>query len=114
MASKKQPLRRAQPQKGADVSEAQIAVHWREESLISPPAKFVSQANLTDAGIFKRFGLDKFPECCKEFADLLDWYKRWKKTLDTSNPPFWRWFVGGEINACYNCVDRHLCKQIGR
>ena len=31
--------------------------------------------------------------------------------LDTSNPPFWRWFVGGRINASYNCVDRHLPKH---
>lgn len=105
------PLRRSKEQESADISEAQIAVHWREESYFSPPAKFKAQANLTDAGIFKRFSLDKFPECYKEFADLLDWFKRWRKTLDTSNPPFWRWFVGGEINACYNCVDRHLGKH---
>ena len=31
-------------------------------------------------------------------------------TLDTSNPPFWKWFVGGKLNVCYNCVDRHLAK----
>src|SRR5574341_506661 len=110
MASKK-PLRQQKEQAGADVSEAQIAVHWREESLISPPAKFVGQANLTDAGIFKRFGLDKFPECYKEFAELLDWTKYWQTTLDTSNPPFWRWFVGGQLNACHNCVDRHLAQH---
>jgi len=105
------PLRRSKEQQSADISEAQIAVHWREEGYFSPPAKFKAQANLTDAGIFKRFSLDRIPECYKEFADLLDWFKRWKKTLDTSNPPFWRWFVGGEINACYNCVDRHLAKH---
>jgi hypothetical protein len=29
-------------------------------------------------------------------------------SLDASNPPFWKWFVGGRLNACYNCVDRHL------
>ena len=30
--------------------------------------------------------------------------------FDTSDPPFWKWFVGGKINASYNCVDRHLAK----
>ncbi|MGH7070075.1 MAG: acetate--CoA ligase, partial [Acetobacteraceae bacterium] len=40
----------------------------------------------------------------------LTWYKYWEKTLDTSKAPFWRWFVGGRINACFNCVDRHLAK----
>ena len=110
MQKNKSP-RQSKEQQTADISEAQIAVHWREEGYFSPSAKFVSQANLTDAGIFKRFSLDKFPECYSEFADLLDWYKPWKKTLDASKPPFWRWFVGGEINACYNCVDRHLAKH---
>ena len=91
-----------------EISEAQIAVHWPEEDYFSPSAEFVAQSNLTDAAIFKRFSLEKFPECFKEFADLLYWNKPWEKILDTSNPPFWRWFVGGKINACYNCVDRHL------
>src|SRR2546426_295184 len=47
----------------------------------------------------------------KEFAELLDWYKKWDKIFDGSKPPFWRWFVGGKINASYNCVDRHLAKH---
>ena len=95
----------------ADVSEAQIAVHWREEPHVPPPKQFIAQANLTDAGIFERFALDKFPECFREFAELLDWYKPWETTLDASNPPFWRWFVGGKINACHNCVDRHIARH---
>jgi acetyl-CoA synthetase len=98
-------------QQTADISEAQIAVHWQEEAYFAPPTRFIAQANLTDASIFERFSLDKFPECYKEFGDLLDWYKYWEKTLDTSNAPFWRWFVGGKLNACHNCVDRHLAKH---
>jgi len=94
-----------------DISEAQIAVHWPEEGTYAPPNSFIAQANLTDAGIFQRFALDKFPECFKEFADLLDWSKYWETTFDASHPPFWRWFVGGRINACFNCVDRHLAKH---
>ncbi|MCC4116310.1 acetate--CoA ligase [Aromatoleum toluclasticum] len=109
MSDDKSPRPAAQ-QPTAEVSEAQIAVHWPEEAYFPPPPQFIAQANLTDPDIFARFSLDKFPECFKEFADLLDWYKYWETTLDTSNPPFWRWFVGGRINACYNCVDRHLPK----
>jgi acetyl-CoA synthetase len=107
MSEDKSPREAAEPQT-ADVSEAQIAVHWPEEGYFSPANSFIAQANLTDAGIFQRFSLDKFPECFKEFADLLDWTKYWETTLDASNPPFWRWFVGGKINACFNCVDRHI------
>jgi acetyl-CoA synthetase len=93
-----------------EVNEAQIAVHWKEEEYFYPPAKFVGQANLSDPSVSERFGLEKFPECFKEYADMLNWDQYWHTTLDTSNPPFWKWFVGGKLNACYNCVDRHLPK----
>jgi len=92
------------------VTEAQIAVHWKEEETYDPPGSFIAQANLTDETIFDRFSLDNFPNCYKEYADLLTWYEYWHTTLDHSNPPFWKWFVGGKLNACYNCVDRHLPK----
>ncbi len=39
-------------------------------------------------------------------ADKLHWYKKWDKVLDDSNPPFYKWFVGGKTNICYNAVDR--------
>jgi len=95
----------------ATVSEAQIAVHWREEEYYQPPARFVGQANASDPAIFDRFAEERFPECFKEYADLLTWDHYWHTTLDTSNPPFWKWFVGGRLNASYNCVDRHLEKD---
>ncbi len=83
-------------------------MHWQEEGYYSPAKSFIAQANLADARALKRFSLDKFPGYFTEFAELLDWYKKWNKLFDASHPPFWRWFVGGKINACYNCVDRHL------
>ncbi|MBW8011430.1 MAG: acetate--CoA ligase [Chloroflexi bacterium] len=89
-------------------SEAQIAVHWQEEDKFYPSASFIAQANMTDAEIYKRFGLENFPECYKEYADLLTWDKYWHTTLDTSDAPSWKWFVGGKINASFNCIDRHL------
>ena len=55
----------------AQVSEAQIAVHWREEEYYHPPAKFVAQANASDPAIFDRFTEEHFPDCFKEYADLL-------------------------------------------
>ncbi|HEU5421257.1 MAG TPA: acetate--CoA ligase [Streptosporangiaceae bacterium] len=91
----------------SQVSEAQIAVHWREEEYYQPPAAFVAQANANDPAIFDRFTEDKYPECFDEYAELLTWDEPWHTTLDSSTPPFWKWFVGGKLNACYNCVDRH-------
>jgi acetyl-CoA synthetase len=95
-------------------SEALIAVHWREEEYYQPPAKFVEQANASDPAILEQFSEDKFPECFRAYGELLDWYKPWHTTLDTSNAPFWKWFVGGELNASYNCVDRHLADKANK
>ncbi|MCH8076233.1 MAG: propionate--CoA ligase [SAR324 cluster bacterium] len=43
-----------------------------------------------------------------EQAEDIYWHRRWDRVLDYDRPPFSRWFVGGETNTCYNCVDRHL------
>ena len=77
----------SEPQVSGDgeqqVSESQIAVHWREEEYYYPPESFVVQANANDPAIFDRFSLDKFPECFTEYADLLDWDRRWDTVLDS-------------------------------
>ena len=91
-----------------NVTEAEIASHWKEEELIHPSPGFIGQANLSDPAVFDRFTQDKFPDCFNEYANLLSWDKYWHTTLDDSNPPFFNWFVGGRLNASYNCVDRHL------
>ncbi len=91
-----------------EVSEAQIAVHWKEEDYYQPSEKFNAQANMRDPRIFEQFTLDKFPDCFKAYADMLTWFEPYRTVLDTSEAPFWKWFAGGKINACYNCVDRHL------
>ena len=96
---------------GAAVSEAQIAVHWREEEYIEPPAAFVAQANASDPAIFERFGEEHFPDCFIEYAEMLTWDRKWDTILDTSDPPFWKWWGGGRLNACVNCVDRHLASR---
>ena len=93
-----------------DLTEAQIAVHWREEQYYYPSAKFIRQATLSDPAVNERFAEKNFPECFREYADLLSWDQYWHTTLDTSDAPFWKWFVGGKLNLAYNCIDRHLEK----
>ena len=92
----------------AGASEAQIAVHWREEEYYPPPAAFKEQANANDGALLQRFSEDRFPDSYVEYAEMLTWDRKWDTILDTSNPPFFKWFVGGRLNACANCVDRHL------
>jgi len=43
-----------------------------------------------------------------EAAEAVYWYKKWDKVLDDSRQPFYRWFVGGEVNTCYNALDLHV------
>ena len=97
-------------ERSAETNEAQIAVHWKEEEYVRSSAKFIGQANLFDPAITERFSEKNFPECFREYADLLSWDRYWHTTLDTSSPPFWKWFVGGKLNVCSNCVDRHLAQ----
>jgi acetyl-CoA synthetase len=111
VAKARKPAKSSKPRKAQETSEAQIAVHWKEEEYFYPSKKFIAQANLKDPSFVKKFEEKNFPGCFDHYAELLHWDKRWKKTLDTSNPPFWKWFVGGKLNASYNCVDRHLAEH---
>ncbi len=43
-----------------------------------------------------------------EAAEAIDWDRKWDRVLDADAEPAARWFVGGELNTCYNCVDRHV------
>jgi propionyl-CoA synthetase len=43
-----------------------------------------------------------------EAAENISWYRKWDKVLDDSAAPFYRWFSGGELNTCYNALDRHV------
>ena len=43
-----------------------------------------------------------------EKAKAIDWFKPFSKVLDDSNPPFYKWFPDGELNICYNALDRHV------
>jgi acetyl-CoA synthetase len=95
----------------AGASEADIAVHWKEEGYVDPPEAVAAHANLRDRSVEERFSLAHFPECFREFGELLRWETPWTQTLDASRPPFYRWFVGGRLNASDNCLDRHLARD---
>ncbi|WP_339137191.1 MAG: propionyl-CoA synthetase [Candidatus Electrothrix sp. GW3-4] len=57
--------------------------------------------------IFDR-SLNHPEEFWAEAAEAINWSKKWESVLDSSDPPFYRWFRGGELNTCYNAVDRHV------
>ncbi|MBZ0145858.1 MAG: AMP-binding protein, partial [Rhodocyclaceae bacterium] len=57
---------------------------------------------------FHRRSIEDRDAFWREQAALVDWHKPFGQVLDYARPPFAKWFVGGEINLCYNAVDRHL------
>src|SRR5690554_6119996 len=77
-----------------------------EERRFAPSKEFQKRANAPDPGIYERAARD--PEgFWAGWAKELDWFEPWERVLDWE-PPHAKWFVGGKLNASYNCVDRHL------
>ena len=60
---------------------------------------------------FYRRSIEHRDEFWAEQAGLIDWHKPFEQVLDYPNPPFARWFPGGETNLCHNAVDRHLAER---
>lgn len=83
-----------------------------ESRLYAPPAAFRHQANVRDASIYARAAHHPI-EFWEEQARELSWFQPWDTALDWENAPFAKWFVGGKLNACYNCVDRHVVNGDG-
>ncbi|MEE9173745.1 MAG: AMP-binding protein, partial [Thermoplasmata archaeon] len=77
-----------------------------EGRLFSPSKTFVKQANVSDPAVYEEARQD-FEGFWERMAGDLHWFRKWDRVLDDDNPPFFQWFVGGKLNASYNCLDRH-------
>lgn len=60
---------------------------------------------------FFRRSIDDRDGFWREQAQLIDWHRPFDQVCDYSNPPFARWFAGGQTNLCHNAVDRHLATR---
>jgi acetyl-CoA synthetase len=86
--------------------ERTIEALLQERRVFEPSREFSTQANLNDASVYERAEKDPDAWWSAE-ADNLEWFERWKTVVEW-DPPHHKWFVGGKINAAYNCLDRHL------
>ncbi len=77
-----------------------------ESRLYPPSSDFAAQAN-AQPELYELAKKDRL-KFWEMQAERLTWHKKWNQTLDWSNAPFAKWFVGGELNVSYNCVDRHV------
>jgi len=83
-----------------------------EESRVFPPSfSFVQKAYFNDPSVYAQAAAD--PVAYWEgWARKLDWFEPWTQALEW-NRPYAKWFLGGKINACHNCVDRHVAAGKG-
>src|SRR5215216_3368775 len=89
--------------------QGHIEVLLKEDRVYEPSPEFRAQANVSDPSIYDRARQD--PEgFWAEQARNIEWMKPFDKVLDW-DAPWAKWFVGGQLNASANCVDRHLKTQ---
>ena len=74
----------------------------------APPTEFAAQAKVADAAVYEQAAADPQAWWAGQARQRLDWDTPFATVLDDSNPPFYRWFADGTLNASYNCLDRHV------
>jgi acetyl-CoA synthetase len=78
-----------------------------DQETFEPPKEFRDRALIQDESVYDDAVRD--PEAWwAEQAEALDWFEPWDQVLDESDAPFYKWFVGGKLNASYNALDRHV------
>lgn len=79
-----------------------------EGEIFFPPGEVVSNAHVQDYESLYQRSIQDPEGFWAEQAEMLEWYRKWEKVLDDSNPPFYQWFVGGQTNIVHNALDRHV------
>lgn len=73
-----------------------------------PSKAIIAQANAKNYDALAKRAAKDLQGFWADEAKELEWYKPWKKVLDDSKKPFFKWFVDGQVNIAHNCIDRHL------
>ncbi len=90
----------------SDSDKAALSNLMHEERHFDPPAALAKNANVK-ADVYEEADRDPLAFWGQQ-AERISWAEPFTDVLDWSNPPFAKWFVGGKLNASYNCVDRHV------
>ncbi len=78
----------------------------QDTEIFFPTEDFKEKANVNSLALFQEAEQDREAFWGKQ-ADCIDWFSPWNKVLEF-NSPYAEWFLGGKLNACYNCLDRHM------
>ncbi|MBI6546966.1 MAG: acetate--CoA ligase [Cyanobacteria bacterium NC_groundwater_1444_Ag_S-0.65um_54_12] len=91
-------------------SQTEIHSYLQENRIFSPPDAFSANAQISSMEEYRALydrSIRDPEEFWSQIAEQLHWFRRWENTL-VWDPPFAQWFVGGQTNLAYNCLDRHL------
>ncbi|GAB4374007.1 MAG: acetate--CoA ligase [Calditrichia bacterium] len=80
----------------------------KNEEMYYPSQEVVERAHIKDYDSLYRYSIENREAFWAEQAEQIEWFKKWDRVLDDSNPPFYKWFTGGRINIVHNAIDRHL------
>ncbi len=73
-----------------------------------PSDEIVKSAHVPDYDVIYKEAMADVEGFWAKRAETLEWYQKWDKVLDSSNAPFYKWFVGGKTNITLNALDRHI------
>lgn len=93
------------------MSDQALSNLMHEERHFDPPKELAKNAN-EKADAYEKADADRLAFWGKQ-AERISWDTPFEEVLDWSNRPFAKWFVGGRLNASYNCVDRHVENGLG-
>lgn len=87
-------------------------LYWRDimerkEGVYYPSQEILDNAIIKEYDKLYDYSIKNREKFWEERAGQLEWYQKWDKVLDESNPPFYKWFTGGKINIVHNALDRH-------
>src|SRR5512147_1153873 len=85
------------------VNETQL-----EGEVFYPASEVVQNAHIKEYDSLYRYSIEDPEGFWGERAEELEWYRKWDKVLDDSNPPFFKWYVGAKTNIVHNALDRHM------
>src|SRR4051794_41929958 len=79
-----------------------------DQETFEPPEEFRERALWNDPKVYDEANADPQAWWAGQAKELLDWFTEPTQILDDSDPPFYKWFTDGKINASHNCLDRHV------
>jgi len=106
--AKAQQVKKAPAKKQVTKPKARKKAVKLHGEVFYPSKQVVEQARLKDWDKLAKSARKDLKGFWESEAKELEWFSKWKKVLDDSKKPFFKWFTGAKVNIVHNCIDRHL------